>query len=119
MTGSATDPAESGQNGQDPAGYDLIRPDLTGSGGVLSESGQICWLESGNGDQMLSDSGDSWIFSFRNFFVQSKRQQIFLRKLFFFEIDFVKNILQWKSFYVETNGALIMSDAISLILLLN
>jgi hypothetical protein len=86
MAGSATDSAESNQNGQDPAGYDMIRSDLTGSGGVLSESGQICWPKSSNGDRILPDSSDSCIFSFRNFFVRPKRRKIFSRKLFFLKL---------------------------------
>jgi len=79
----------------------LIRSDLakmaglTESGGVLPESGQPCSLE----------SGDSFIFTFRNFFVRIKRRKIFLRKLFVFEINFVENILRRKPFYVKTNGA--------------
>jgi hypothetical protein len=38
--------------------------------------------------------------------VHTKRRKIFSRKSFFSENDFVENILQRKSFYTETNGAL-------------
>jgi hypothetical protein len=84
-----------------------IRPDLTKSRGVLLESGQTCSPESGDGDLTLPDSSNSCIFSFRNFFMRTKHRKIFSRKLFFFEIDFVENILLWKPFYVEINRALI------------
>jgi hypothetical protein len=62
-----------------------IWPDPEESGwnpAILVGSGQMCSLESGN--------GDSCIFSFRNFFVRTKRLKIFSRKLFFFENDFVE-----------------------------
>jgi hypothetical protein len=98
-----TDPAGSGQNGRDPAGYDRIRtlirldltkmtgirPDMTGSGywsgriwpgtevscrnpAILAGSGPTCSPDSGD--------GDICIFTFRNFFVRTKRRKIFSRK---------------------------------------
>jgi hypothetical protein len=66
-----------------------IRPDLTGSGGVLTESG--------NGDWMLPDSGDSCIFTSRNFFVRTKRRKMFSRKLFFLKM------ISSKIFYDENH----------------
>jgi hypothetical protein len=54
-TDSTIDPVRSGQNGRDP-----------------EEFGQTCSPESGNGDQTLPDSDDSYIFAFGNFFVRAK-----------------------------------------------
>jgi len=82
-------PAETGRN---PAGSDRIRPlirpdlaqmawirpDLTRSKGVRTESG--------NGDRTLLDSGDSCNITSRNFFVRTKRRKIFSRKLFFLKM---------------------------------
>jgi len=63
-----------------------IRLDLTGFGGVQPESSETCSPESGTGDWTLAN---------------------FLKKIIFSENDFVENILQQKSFYVEINGALV------------
>jgi len=75
----ATDLAEFGQNGRDPAGSDRIRRSLA----ILAGSGQTRSPESSNGDRTLPDSGNSCIFTFRNFFVQTKIRKIFLRNYFF------------------------------------
>jgi hypothetical protein len=77
-TDPATDPFGSGQNGQDPARYDLIRQDQEDSGwnpAILAESGPSFSPKSGDGNQTLPDSGGickTLIFSFRNFFVRTK-----------------------------------------------
>lgn len=59
-----------------------IRLNLIGSGGVL--------LESGNDDRTLPDSGNNCIFTFRNFFVRTKRRKIFSRKFFFLKMISLK-----------------------------
>jgi hypothetical protein len=66
MVRSWSNLAKSGQNGKDPAGSGR-------NPAILAESGQTCSPESGNGNQTLTDSGDSCIFAFRNFFVRAKR----------------------------------------------
>jgi hypothetical protein len=97
----------SGQNGRDPTGFGwiwpLILPDLDefghgsgriwpkwpGSGrnlAILAESGQTCSPKFDNGDRTLPDSSDSCIFTFRNFFVQTKRRKIFSKKIFFLKM---------------------------------
>jgi hypothetical protein len=50
---------------------------------ILAGSGQTGLSESDNGRSTLPNSGDSCSFTFRNFFVRTKRRKIFLRKLFF------------------------------------
>jgi hypothetical protein len=97
-----TDPAEFGQNGRDPPGYDRIRKSLAGIRPNLL-AGIRQWRPD------VPDFGGIYhtlIFAFRNFFVQAKRRKIFSRKSFFKKNDFDENILRQKSFYVETNGAL-------------
>jgi hypothetical protein len=74
-----------------------IRSDLTGFGGVRQESGQTCSPKFGNGDRTLPDSGDSYIFTFRNFFVRAKRRKIFSKKSFFLKI------ISSKIFFISRN----------------
>jgi len=50
---------------------------------ILAGSGQTCLSESDNGRLTLPNSENSCSFTFRNFFVRTKRRKIFLRKLFF------------------------------------
>jgi len=72
---------------RNPGGIGIWQHSPAGFG----QSGQTCSSESGNGDRTLPDSGDSCIFSFRNFFVRTK--QLIFEKIIFFENDFVENIL--------------------------
>jgi hypothetical protein len=117
LTDPVIDPAVSGQNGRDPPGSGrirpLIRPDPEDSGlnpAILAGSGQTFSPESGNGDQTLPNSGNNYqtfIFAFRNFFVRTKHRKIFSRKSFFLKM------ISSKSFYVETNGALVSRKIIA------
>jgi hypothetical protein len=90
--GILLDSGQSGQNGQDPAGYDRIRPLIQPDPVKISR-------------RMLPDSGDiceTLIFAFLNFFVRTKHRKIFSRKSFFLKM------ISSKSFYVETNGASVL-----------
>jgi hypothetical protein len=91
-----------------------IRPDLDGSNHLsgriqskLSESGRIwskwlgsgrtCSSESGNDNRTLPDSSDSrqtLIFVFRNFFRASQTLKNIFEKIIFSENDFAENILR-------------------------
>jgi hypothetical protein len=53
---------------------------------MLARSSQTCSPESGNGNRMLPDSGDSCLFALRNFFVQAKYWKVFSRKSFFLKL---------------------------------
>jgi hypothetical protein len=67
----------SGQNGRDPAGFGQNGQDPAGSGGAQTESGQTSSPESDNGDQTFLNSGNSCIFTFRNFLCQPKVEKYF------------------------------------------
>jgi hypothetical protein len=81
-----------GGNGRIPAKIAELRLDLEGSDWIWPKwprSGRnpanTCSPESDNGDRTLPDSSDSCIFASRNFFLQVKRREIFLKKLFHVE----------------------------------
>jgi hypothetical protein len=63
---------------------------------------------------MATESCRILFFALGDFFVQAKRRKIFSEKSFFLKNDFLKNILQHKLFYVETNGALMKIIILSL-----
>jgi hypothetical protein len=66
------------------AGSNRIKMITAGIRSFWPDPANTCSPESGNGNQTLPDSCDSYIFAFRNFFLRAKRWKIFSRKSFFF-----------------------------------